>query len=66
MRRVQAYIGYLRIPTEVPIRKFPGPLGHPLTVWPGFFVPQTSHAGQRSNWEMRVKLSGLKPMATFN
>jgi len=38
MRRVQAHFGYLRIPTEVPIRKFPGPLGHPLTVWPGFFT----------------------------
>lgn len=66
MRRVQAHFGYLRIPTEVPIRKFPGPLGHPLTVWPGFFVPKRPDYGSRSNFEILVKLSGAKPIATFN
>ena len=35
--QVQNGTDVLRNPTIVLIRKFPGPFGHPLTDWPGFF-----------------------------
>ena len=83
-------------PTDV-LSELPGPFGHPLTVWPGFFciyvllervcdpqrlamatvlrltAPRSDKssryrppAGLRNNLLIRVKLSGLKPIATFS
>lgn len=52
---------FLNKPTVVPIRKFPGPLSHPLVAWPGFFVLFSGVAARSQNWLGDLFLTVRRP-----